>query len=48
MYIGTTAGWPGLYLPGVVYFLVGAAACLTVTLMPSHRRVHRPIPEAVA
>lgn len=41
MYIGTTAGWPGLYWPGVGFFLIGAAACLIVTLLPS-RRAPRP------
>ena len=37
MYIGTTAGWPGLYLPGIVYLLIGLAACLVVTLPPARR-----------
>jgi len=41
MYIGTTAEWPGLYGPGVVFAVVGVAACLIVTLMPS-RRPARP------
>lgn len=35
MYIGTTAGWPGLYLPGIAFFLVGAVACTVVTILPS-------------
>lgn len=35
MYIGTTAGWPGLYWPGVAYLVVGVAACLIVTLPPA-------------
>ena len=49
MYIGTTAGWPGLYIPGVIYFLAGAAACLVVTFLPSHRTpAHRPLPETVS
>lgn len=41
MYIGTTAGWPGLYWPGVAYLAVGVAACLIVTLPParSPRRI---------
>ncbi|WP_404443168.1 undecaprenyl/decaprenyl-phosphate alpha-N-acetylglucosaminyl 1-phosphate transferase [Microbacterium marinum] len=37
MYIGTTAGWPGLYVPGLVYFVVGVVACVLVTLPPSRR-----------
>ena len=38
MYIGTTLEWPGDYLFGVVYGLVGIAACLAVTFTPSRRR----------
>jgi len=38
MYIGTTLEWPGDYLFGVVYGVVGIAACLAVTFTPSHRR----------
>jgi len=37
MYIGTTAGWPGLYWPGIVFFVAGAVPCLLVTLLPSRR-----------
>ena len=37
MYIGTTAGWPGLYLPGLAYLLIGGVACVLVTLPPSRR-----------
>lgn len=48
MYIGTTGGWPGLYIPGVLYFVVGAAACLVVTFLPSRRTpAPRPVPETV-
>jgi UDP-GlcNAc:undecaprenyl-phosphate GlcNAc-1-phosphate transferase len=43
MYIGTTADWPGLYLPGVGYLVLGAAACLTVTLLPA-RPIARSAP----
>jgi UDP-GlcNAc:undecaprenyl-phosphate GlcNAc-1-phosphate transferase len=35
MYIGTQYEWPGDYLIGVAFGLVGAAACLVVTLLPS-------------
>jgi len=48
MYIGTTAGWPGLYLPGVAYLLVGVVACLFVTFLPSRRTpASHPVPETV-
>jgi UDP-GlcNAc:undecaprenyl-phosphate GlcNAc-1-phosphate transferase len=39
MYIGTTYDWPGGYLPGVAYFIVGAGACLVVTFLPSNRKL---------
>jgi len=38
MYIGTTLQWPGDYLFGVVYGIVGIVACLAVTFTPSRRR----------
>ena len=41
MYIGTHQSWPGDYLLGIVYGVVGAAACLVVTLLPSRRSAHR-------
>jgi UDP-GlcNAc:undecaprenyl-phosphate GlcNAc-1-phosphate transferase len=41
MYIGTTLEWPGDYLFGVLYGVVGIAACLVVTFLPSHRRAPR-------
>ena len=37
MYIGTTQNWPGDYAIGGVFVLVGIAACLVVTFMPSRR-----------
>jgi UDP-GlcNAc:undecaprenyl-phosphate GlcNAc-1-phosphate transferase len=37
MYIGTSESWPGDYLFGVAYGVVGIAACLVVTLIPSRR-----------
>jgi UDP-GlcNAc:undecaprenyl-phosphate GlcNAc-1-phosphate transferase len=43
MYIGTTLEWPGDYLFGVLYGVVGVAACLVVTFLPSRRRA--PVPE---
>ena len=39
MYIGTTDAWPGDYLIGVAYVLVGIAACIVVTLTPSRPAV---------
>lgn len=39
MYIATRQDWPGGYVVGVLFGIVGIAACLIVTLMPSH---HRP------
>jgi UDP-GlcNAc:undecaprenyl-phosphate GlcNAc-1-phosphate transferase len=44
MYIGTSEGWPGDYLLGVAFGVVGAAACLVVTLIPSRRPAPRPQP----
>ncbi len=35
MYIGTTERWPGGYLFGVGFVVVGIAACLVITLLPS-------------
>lgn len=46
MYIGTSASWPGDYLFGVAFGVVGVAACLIVTLTPSRRRP-APAPEPV-
>ncbi|MCC2033531.1 MraY family glycosyltransferase [Microbacterium allomyrinae] len=40
MYIGTTLEWPGDYLFGVFYGVLGVAACLVVTFLPSRRRSH--------
>jgi UDP-GlcNAc:undecaprenyl-phosphate GlcNAc-1-phosphate transferase len=44
MYVGSREDWPGQYLPGVAFGVVGAAACLTVTLLPSHRAPSAPDP----
>ena len=38
MYIGSRENWPGQYLIGVAFGVVGAAACLVVTLLPTWRR----------
>ncbi len=38
MYIATRQNWFGQYWVGVAFGVVGAAACLTVTLTPSRRR----------
>jgi len=37
MYIGTQYEWPGDYLLGIMFGVVGAGACLVVTLLPSRR-----------
>jgi len=42
MYIGTQSEWPGDYLIGVAFGLVGVAACLVVTLLPSRRQAVAP------
>lgn len=43
MYLGTQQEWPGDYLIGVAFGVVGVAACLVLTLLPS-RRPARPAP----
>ncbi len=43
MYIGTQEEWPGDYLLGAAFGVVGAAACLVLTFLPSRRRA-RPVP----
>jgi UDP-GlcNAc:undecaprenyl-phosphate GlcNAc-1-phosphate transferase len=42
MYVGTQMSWPGDYLIGVVFGVVGAAACLVITFLPSRRTPRRP------
>lgn len=37
MYVGAREDWPGQYLPGVGFGVLGIAACLVITLMPSRR-----------
>ncbi len=46
MYIGTASNWPGEYLIGVGFGVVGAAACLVVTLLPPSSA--RATPEATS
>ena len=41
MYIATRQDWPGGYVVGILFGVVGSAACLVLTLMPSQ---HRPAP----
>jgi UDP-GlcNAc:undecaprenyl-phosphate GlcNAc-1-phosphate transferase len=48
MYIGTTAGWPGNYVIGLVYGVVGVGACLLVTLTPSRRTAPTTTEKAVS
>ncbi|KQZ24591.1 MULTISPECIES: MraY family glycosyltransferase [Microbacterium] len=38
MYVGAREDWPGQYLPGVLFGVVGIAACLVITLLPTRRR----------
>lgn len=45
MYIGTGQDWPGEYLPGVAFGVVGIAACLVVTLLPPTPRRQPSITE---
>lgn len=47
MYIGTSEGWPGDYLLGVAFGVVGAGACVVVTLLPSRRSAQASAPDPV-
>ena len=38
MYIGAQSDWPGEYLLGVAFGVVGVAVCLVLTFLPSRRR----------
>ena len=38
MYVGAREDWPGQYIPGVAFGVVGIAACLIITLSPTRRR----------
>ncbi|MGB3376803.1 MAG: MraY family glycosyltransferase [Microbacterium sp.] len=42
MYIATRQDWPGGYVVGVLFGIVGSAACLIVTLKPSRHRTTSP------
>lgn len=46
MYVGSREDWPGQYLPGVAFGVVGVAACLTVTLLPTRRSPSAPAVQA--
>jgi UDP-GlcNAc:undecaprenyl-phosphate/decaprenyl-phosphate GlcNAc-1-phosphate transferase len=47
MYVATSQDWFGQYWIGVVFGLIGIAACLVLTLTPTHRRrVTRPTRES--
>ncbi|MGC5169386.1 MraY family glycosyltransferase [Micromonospora sp. DT81.3] len=48
MYIAVREDWPGTYWIGVAFGVVGAAACLVVTLMPSRRASAAARPLATA
>ncbi|WP_144877316.1 MraY family glycosyltransferase [Microbacterium sp. 1.5R] len=45
MYVGAREDWPGQYLPGVAFGVVGIVACLVITLMPSRRKKPATAPE---
>lgn len=45
MYIGSREGWYGEYAGGIVFGIVGAAACLVVTFLPSRPRATQKDPE---
>lgn len=45
MYIGTQYDWPGEYLLGVAFGVLGVVTCLVLTFLPSRRRT--PAPESV-
>lgn len=38
MYVGAREDWPGQYIPGVAFGVIGIAACLIITLSPTRRR----------
>ncbi|MGV9770048.1 MraY family glycosyltransferase [Microbacterium sp. NPDC003461] len=46
MYLGAREDWPGEYLPGVAFGLLGVAACLVVTLTPGRRHEPATHPDA--
>ncbi len=47
MYIGTAVDWPGGYWSGVVYLVIGAAACVIVTLLPSRPATPAPTSQRI-
>jgi UDP-GlcNAc:undecaprenyl-phosphate GlcNAc-1-phosphate transferase len=48
MYLASRQGWPGAYWIGVAYGVVGAAACLVVTISPRKRRNRKRVPRPEA
>ncbi|KHK98695.1 UDP-N-acetylmuramyl pentapeptide phosphotransferase [Microbacterium mangrovi] len=48
MYLASRQGWPGAYWIGVAYGVVGAAACLVVTISPRKRRSRKRVPRPEA
>jgi UDP-GlcNAc:undecaprenyl-phosphate/decaprenyl-phosphate GlcNAc-1-phosphate transferase len=48
MYVGTQQEWPGDYLLGVGFGVVGVAACLVLTFLPSRRTARPTIPQESA
>ncbi|MFE1645545.1 MraY family glycosyltransferase [Microbacterium sp. P01] len=48
MYLGTREDWPGQYLAGVGFGLIGIAACLVVTLLPARRSARPALTEEPA
>jgi UDP-GlcNAc:undecaprenyl-phosphate GlcNAc-1-phosphate transferase len=48
MFIGSTAEWPGRYLFGLLFGIVGVAACVVVTFSPSRRPAPLTSPEVAS
>jgi len=48
MYIGAQADWPGEYLLGVAFGVVGVTVCLVLTFLPSRRSLRLKAPASPA